>query len=180
MFKFRTLTICLKLRVVVTVLWVVSCRVLHLFSSHHLSLFELSASVVAQDLSSFPQHYSPVSRQSETWCSHGMKRKIHKESTQRTKVALGLFLPCIYIFKKKCSATATGSPPNLYSKTLLPSEKSYRIQYITFCFTSLELQNKRAGNRKKNLPSLHWTRFSVGPHRNQREQLNCIFFFFFF
>lgn len=37
MFKFRTLTICFKLRVVVTVMWVVSCRVLHLVSYHHLS-----------------------------------------------------------------------------------------------------------------------------------------------
>ena len=102
------------------------------------------------------------------------KEKNHKESTQRTKVALGLFLPCI---KRKSCGTATCSPPSLYSKTLLPSEKSYRIQYITFCFTSLELQNERAGNRSKNLPSLHWIWFSVGPHRNQREQLNCIFFF---
>lgn len=102
------------------------------------------------------------------------KEKYHKESTQRTKVALGLFLPCI---KRKNCGTATCSPPSLYSKTLLPSEKLYRIQYITFCFTSLELQNERAGNRNKNLPSLHWIWFSVGPHRNQREQLNCIFFF---
>lgn len=52
--------------------------------------------------------------------------------------------------KKKSSITVTRSPPNLYSKTLLPSEKSYRIQYITFCFTSLELQNERTGNRNKN------------------------------
>lgn len=93
------------------------------------------------------------------------KRKMHKESTQRTKVAFGLFLPCIkkiyvymyiYIYMWVCvwvymcvCVTATRSPPNLYSKTSLPSEKSYRIQYITFCFTSLELQNKRAGNRNK-------------------------------
>lgn len=101
------------------------------------------------------------------------KEKYHKESTQRTKVALGLFLPCR---KRKSCGTATCSPPSLYSKTLLPSEKLYRIQYITFCFTSLELQNERAGNRNKNLPSLHWIWFSVGPHRNQGEQLNCIFF----
>lgn len=85
----------------------------------------------------------------------------------------------IYIYVCAC-VTATRSPPNLYSKTLLPSEKSYRIQYITFCFTSLELQNERAGNRNKNLPSLHWIWFSVAPHRNQREQLNCIFSFLFF
>lgn len=39
MFKFRTLTICLKLRVVVTVLWVVSRKVVRLVSSHHLSFF---------------------------------------------------------------------------------------------------------------------------------------------
>lgn len=84
MFKFRTLTICLKLRVVVTVLWVVSRKVVRLVSSHHLSFF-FSTPFVAQDLSSFLQHYSPVSRQSETRCSHGMKRKIHKESTQRKK-----------------------------------------------------------------------------------------------
>lgn len=140
MFKFRTLTICLKLRVV-------SCRVVRLQSPR---LFSLSTSFVARDLSSFLQHYSPVSRQSETRCSHGMKRKNHKESTQRKKAAL-----FFHVYKKKCSITATRSPPDLYSKTLLPSEKSYRIQYITFCFTSLELQNERAGNRNKNLPSLH-------------------------
>lgn len=102
----------------------------------------LSTSVVAQDLSSFLQHYSPVSRQSETRCSHGMKRKIHKESTQRIKVALGIFLPCIR--KKKCSITATRSPPNLYTpRHCYPLEN--HTEYSTSRFVLLHLNCKTRG-----------------------------------
>lgn len=138
------------------------CRVVHL----------LTISVDCSQLI-FPVFSAPVSRNSETWHPHGMIIINHEKSTQRTEAAFGLFLPCV----NKKSINATHSPLNLYSKTLLLSEKSYRIQYITFCFTSLELQNERVGNRIKNLPSLHWIWFSVGPHRNQRAQLNCIPFF---
>jgi len=52
-----------------------------------------------------------------------------------------------------CSSTAT-HPSHIRSfETLWTSQKSYRIQYITFCFTSLELQNERVGVgiRNKNL-----------------------------
>lgn len=41
MFKFRILTICLKLRVVVTVLWVVSCTVIRLISGLRILFFIL-------------------------------------------------------------------------------------------------------------------------------------------
>lgn len=102
------------------------------------------------------------------------KEKVHKESTQRTKVALGLLLPCnIYIFKKKkrkknvsCSLR-TVPLQNLYSKTSGPSEKSYRIQYITFCLTSLELQNERAGEQKEEIYQVYTEQDCVSTQKSE-------------
>lgn len=110
--------------------------------------------------------------------SHGMKRKIHKESTQRTKVSLGFVLPCICILrKKKLSLQPVSLPTSI--PTCLPSEKSYRIQYITFCFTSLELHNERAGNRKKNLPKSRTEYDSLWICTEIRGNSRAAFFFFF-
>lgn len=153
MFKFRTLTICLKLRVVVTVLWEVSCGVSHLLSGHHLSSL---TSVVAEDFSSFCLHYWPVQAVQAirntvlTW----NEKKNKSQGIYTKNKGCTWPLSSLYLKKKeqkRCSITATCSPPNIYSKTLLPSEKSYRTQYITFCFTSLELQNERArmGGKQK-------------------------------
>lgn len=128
MFKFRTLTICLKLRVVVTVLRVVFCSVLHLVTTS-----QGSFSVTAQDLSSYLQHYSPFSRWSKTWRTHGMENKIHKESTQRTKVAFGLFLPCI----KKCmwNCNMFPSQPLLQNIVTLWEIIQNTVHHILFYFT---------------------------------------------
>lgn len=173
MFKFRTLTICLKFRVVVIISWVTSCTVIQSPPRFFTNLHCGSGSFQFPALLT---RFRPSRNRVLTWNE--------KESTQRTKAAPGLFFLCIKIIKS--STTATCSPPNIYFQTLLPSEvkkkkKSYRIQYITFCFTSLELQNGGQGwvGSRNNLPSLHWIWLSVHPQRNQKEQLNCIFFFFF-
>lgn len=112
MFKFRTLTICLKSRVVVIVSWVVSCRV----SSHH-----LSSSSLRRDSGSFQfflQHYSPFSRQIRntvlTWNEKKNSQGIYTKNKSCTWPLSSLYNDK----KKKCSITATRSPPNLYSKTL--------------------------------------------------------------
>lgn len=109
MFKFRTLTICLNLRVVVTVLWVVSCRVLHpspvtisllAFSLRHGSgSFQFPPALLTS--------FQTIRNMALTW----NEKKIHKESTQRTKVALGLFLPCIKKKKSVCYCDPFSSQP---------------------------------------------------------------------
>lgn len=137
--KLRTLTICLKLRVVVTVLRVVFCNILHLVNTS-----QGSFSVTAQGLSSYLQHYSPVSRWSKTLCTHGMKNKSHKGSTQRTKVAFGLFLPCIKKYVRNCNMFP--SQPLLQNIITLWEIIQNTVHHILFYFTWTA---KREGREQK-------------------------------
>lgn len=88
-------------------------------------------------LSSFLQYNSPVSEWREIGCTHGMKKNhMYTESLQRTKVAFGLFLPCVII--KKCNCNTFPSQP------LLPSQNK-RIQYITFVLLHLNCKKRGGG-----------------------------------
>lgn len=76
----------------------------------------------------------------------------------------------------------TSTPRHFYTPS---GKKKKNTEYSTSHFVLLHLNCKMrglgwVGNRNKNLPSLHWIWLSVDPHRNQREELNCIFFLFSF
>lgn len=79
-------------------LWAVYWWVIHLASSHHLSSL---TSAVAKDFSSFLQYYTQVSRQSETQCSHGMKKKITRNLHKEQKLNLASFFPVFQKIKIK-------------------------------------------------------------------------------
>lgn len=82
-------------------------------------------------------HYSPVAKPFDICCSRGMKRK-NAQGIYRSKrkcFTLGLLMKAKEKKKKKMVILRAGPSP---THTIALS-KSYRIQYITFSFTSLEL-----------------------------------------
>lgn len=137
MFKFRTLTICLKFRVVVIISWVTSCTVIQSPPRFFTNLHCGSGSFQFPALLT---RFRPSRNRVLTWNE--------KESTQRTKAAPGLFFLCIKIIKS--STTATCSPLNIYFQTLLPSEvkkkkKKNHTEYSTSRFVLLHLNCKTEG-----------------------------------
>lgn len=181
MFKFRTLTICLKSRVVVvvvvTVLWEVSRSDLHLVScrpNHCILFFFLFFNL---RLGSGSVQFSPAlltkfpGNAKLTW---NEKKKFTRNLHKEQKLHLASCFPVIFISlkkkkrKKNVSCSLRTVPlQNLYSKTSGPSEKSYRIQYITFCLTSLELQNERAGEQKEEIYQVYTEQDCVSTQKSE-------------
>lgn len=133
MFKLRTLTICFKLRVVVTVLWVVSRRVLHLLSCHHLpfSAFSLrrgsgSFQFPPVLLTSFQAIRNMVLTWNEKKNSQGIYTK-NKSSTWP--------LSSLHENKKLCEWDPFPSQPLLKDTVTLREIIQNTVHHVLFYFT---------------------------------------------
>lgn len=96
MFMFRTLTISLKSRVGVTVLWVVSCRVVNLASSHHLFFNLLRGSGSFQFPPELLTSFQAIRNTVLTWNEKKNSQGIYTKKKKK-KLLLASFFP---VYKK--------------------------------------------------------------------------------
>lgn len=135
----------------------------------------------------FPPALLTVFRQPETRCSHGMKRKKSQGIYTKNKSCTW---PLSSLYKKnkqkqnKNVAYLRPVPlPTFTPRHCYPLEKNNHTEYSTsrFCFTSLELQNERAGmgeEQKEEFTKSTLIRILCGStKKSEGEQLNCNFFF---